>query len=793
MVSEIPDASLDVVGVRVHANGEPAFIEVRVRRPGTSTKRLALTTQSVLAIDDAERMFRRRHIERWGRIGLQSAADLHTNMSRRHGVMIWYDSTAIDRASLSEAFANVPNTEVYAPPRPPVVVTRLTGRELAEDWSRRPWVNRITLMRSGPQMAMGGVPQGFDIPNASLSSNTDLDYNQRTSADDCDETDPAAFENIFGRGIKVGIVETPDQCGIRDDHDAFSRYTKVDYMMQPLSCTSDSECALQCAQRIFSGTVLGQCKNGQCIAVHPSQVSSRIGAYNNCTNTPGQAGDCWQEFAGCYHASNIELYVANNFPSSLAVGGVPPTTIIDAYEDLDSNQVRIVNESWNQLSDDFTAHSQLTDWYARHRGMTFIQGAQNGPPPGTRPSPLCYSYNNICVGGFRSKRKERTYQLHQLWPYTTWANPQPAARPELFELSKPDVVAHAGGVPIAQGAGQNHALVVNTSDTESWMFGSGNSFAAPVVAGALALHVEDCFGPGATPPPPSDLRARLLLSQWYDQELEFNYAKKLCTPASLIPEDRECLTNGDCNPGENCLDHTLWSTEPGWDTACRSPTPVPSGTTPRFPTDDTKFNCDFKAGTGSVDPGIMRLFCGTHPGSPGSPITGMTGNETAIPGGGDPVDSTGYPIDEVDILNLLTNDTNIQALPAGQNTREQSGARALELFDYGSLAQGSRVRFVMSYNACPGGPMGITSSSYDVGVAVNLDLAICGTTTLGAKECIWISEGGDETNEGFDITLEEDYTEVKTFMIMPANWQPCDDGEGNVQQDEPVSWATLWR
>ena len=55
-----------------------------------------------------------------------------------------------------------------------------------------------------------------------------------------------------------------------------------------------------------------------------------------------------------------------------------------------------------------------------------------------------------------------------------------------------------------------------------------------------------------------------------------------------------------------------------------------------------------------------------------------------------------------------------------------------------------------------------------------------------------MSEGGDETNEGLDVTLQQDYSEVKTIMIMPHHWQLCDDGEGNVQTDEPVWWATIW-
>jgi len=88
--------------------------------------------------------------------------------------------------------------------------------------------------------------------------------------------------------------------------------------------------------------------------------------------------------------------------------------------------------------------------------------------------------------------------------------------------------------------------------------------------------------------------------------------------------------------------------------------------------------------------------------------------------------------------------------------------------------------------------MTLASSGGDNDVAVNLDIAICGTDQAGAQNCLWISEGGNETNEGFDVRIPVGYQELAVLLVKPGTWAACEDGDGRTTQNEEHRWNFMY-
>lgn len=76
--------------------------------------------------------------------------------------------------------------------------------------------------------------------------------------------------------------------------------------------------------------------------------------------------------------------------------------------------------------------------------------------------------------------------------------------------------------------------------------------------------------------------------------------------------------------------------------------------------------------------------------------------------------------------------------------------------------------------------------------AVDFDLVLCTdfTKNNGSEDCIMISESEQDTVEGFDVLMDDNYDNLAVFAIWPADQQLNCEGGSNAT----LHWATShWR
>lgn len=759
-----------------HADGAPGYLAVDVRpsSPGLPA-RLAITTDGrVRARGSVHRSFMQRHIDKWGKMGLDSARTL-VAASREQPIdaMVWYDRTRVPAEQMRRELLRLGLTaEVEPAPHPPVAFVRLQPEEpdrlLAA--SRLDSVNRVHVVQ-GLQPVNQGVPAGYQRPNNAVHANTVNHHNA---------------EGIFGKGVKIGLTETPGGildpvngfgCRLMDEHQAFAHNGFTYSNPNQIPCTDDSQCA-GCDQQISSGVLFGKCVSGRCVAQHASRVASRISSNSECDgqvkdtmgNNIGSA-ECAALYEGKYMAAESDLFVPNNFPVNFST--LSPR-IAEAYHWLDQRGVRIVNESWQQDGPFGTITDQviLADWYARYKHMNFVISARNVALGGNGDTG-CYGLNTICVGGMMADRFVTADGQQRLWSNSAWLNPTPIGK-EFYEVSKPDVIAHGGTQP---GASQSTPTIIDVRNDshEKWMLGEGNSYAAPVAAGLLALHEEDC---GGTPFSPALNRVHLRSSTGI-----YNYRFTETNYLSAVPN---AWANAD---------------------TCDGSGHVSAGDVLRYPTADVQFGCDHKTGSGAINARLMRIWCrppsggGGGGGSPGpggglaqpddpSWWTSSGESGTATPGVGTPIGqgTWGSALDEADPATYVTGGL---ALSPPNRVRDDPSA-LYEVLWSNSVGNLARMRGTFAYYGCPTGPITLLSSGGDNDVAVNLDVAVCGRAGANPPECLWVSEAGNETNEGFDVNIPAAFTEVALLLIKPANWAPCSDLDGQTSVAEEYRWNFMY-
>lgn len=111
---------------------------------------------------------------------------------------------------------------------------------------------------------------------------------------------------------------------------------------------------------------------------------------------------------------------------------------------------------------------------------------------------------------------------------------------------------------------------------------------------------------------------------------------------------------------------------------------------------------------------------------------------------------------------------------------KQSRGKRIPLWNVGTVAR-QRVRATASFYVCTGSDPTIPPGS--VAPAADFDLALCSDT---ARRCWGISESLDDTNEGFDVIIPEQHTDLTLYLIVPSSGSTCYRSEG-----EPYAWAAV--
>ena len=541
------------------------------------------------------------------------------------------------------------------------------------------------------------------------------------------------LDNIFGTAVRVGTTETPGACQIWDQHEAFGARTgTITYRVAtPIICAVDMDCQTPCGQNVGSGVLPGVCRNGRCVAQHATQVASRILSNHTCTGLGACSG-------GKFMAAAARLFIANSTPSAGA-----SASLLIMYNWLWSQQVRLVNESWGSASNTFSARSVFNDWYTRYRGTTFVHAAGNRPMTSLEPllTRGCMEFNSICVGSFEGNGPSRNFLDYRLPATTTWTNPIPNPA-DMFEIEKPDVVANGNAAHVANTAG---------TSTKAWTFSDGTSFAAPVVTGLIAQLTHKCWGAGQNPGGgsgnPALIKAMLMATTFAKNQLE--------TASDVVNT---------------------------WPATC------PMGSLfPKYPSADAQFGCDYKAGAGAVDAKGLDIWCG-------GPSNGTAGSTTKT---GTTTPGSGTALPSFIITAAASNyiSTNHSALTSG-NARQTPGPKQEIVYTWNNVTAGSRIRATFTYYSCPvqvSGSVSASPSISELDPAVNLDFALCGKrASNGANRCLFISEQGNSTSEGFDVTIDEAFTTLQAILIKPGTWTPCSDGTAHPASNEPWAFAAVW-
>jgi hypothetical protein len=503
---------------------------------------------------------------------------------------------------------------------------------------------------------------------------------------------------------------------------------------------------------------------------------------------------------GPFMAARAQLWVANNLtPPSVAP--VPTSrSLVEMYEWFRGNDVRVINESWGVSRNLETNQSVIVDYYARKHGLNIVQASANLSGPGSNQLQVsCKGLNSICVGSLQPRPNVGT-------DVNAWVGAQglttPSGAPAGWELglsngldrqvgtplrpvtSKPDLMSSGVFTDVAaylerfRSTGVDDTFAVDVPTTagtvtvDLWRQESGSSFAAPVVAAAIALHGEQC---SSGVPAPHVVKARLKTAMAFH-------------PETGREENTSYIVNG------------TWF----------QPVCTPMGTnTPSFPTTQ---QCDFKGGVGGIFAGALRARGGVdYPGCQESSICPPPGGG---PGGGfqsvddyspfdldgnapltasqrEPV-TAGETDEVVGIFGLGAENEGMEipssSMPADPRLTGKVGS-VVRTFD---APNGFWVRSTLAYYSCPpetpsaiveremeaANPAdhdlgALLSTSY--GVAVDFDLALVAKVSRSDPDFIplALAAAPNEVTEGLQYDTSDAYEVVELWVVGPSGASPC--------------------
>jgi len=558
---------------------------------------------------------------------------------------------------------------------------------------------------------------------------------------------------LFATDIKVGLIEAAaNGCGIRRNHEAFSA-ADIEHQVGPLSCSNDSDCS-PCEVGAF-------CRDGKCASTHATAVASRISHTSD-----GQRN----------HAAESRIYVANRDditpPNPLPFNydySAEISSLIERIEWLLSERVYIVNQSWgpvviflNEEQTVETFQSSLADYYAKNHGMTFVK-AVGGGAAGYREVD-CHSMNSICVGSTNANGTifDDVQQYMDDFiptnapfrnPWTQWELPFGSVNPtfeveEGSDIERPDVVSEGQLVVTASVVDQSG----DDPGEQAWESSGGNSasYAAPVVAGSLAL-LQECRG--------------RVLSPILNKVIVRNSAS---------------------------VNQTLESANP---TVPRGSTP-PLYPRPEFTYDASTGNFvapeyDSMAGAG-IHHAAGMLCRSEGEECPGAADACGDMTTTINLEGGEPLDETA--LEEEQGSDVLSGE-----VPEGQNflvrypdPNEYQDPQMKHLRSFGAWDEGTRVRVDMSWYACsPERNDGDTRSPH--GKVFDFDLMLCDFDGAD-RGCEAFSESRDDSNEGFDVLMSASRDNLELYAIFngqkagPQGWEQNTDCDGSTDPQVAFAW-----
>ena len=739
---EAPDDDFEIVRRHQTLDGSQVYLEVRRSSEGRLSRRFAITQQGeVKSISEAQRALYMSHRRQFGSMTLPAARRFTAEPERENLLVAVYDPAAFSAESVRARLAELGlEDSAQVEEDPPFVILRARG-ERALQLAREPWTSRTMLFDDDEERQAFGVPSTQKIPDNAIATNSDTEFKAN---------------GIYGRNVKVGLIELNESCGIWADelpngtiqgHEAFHSLTGVDYMEPRRKCMSDTVCGVPCRTTAFIPNNGGVCRDGYCIDQHATAVAARIASHSECGTT---ANDCNPADSGDYHAAKVDLYVANN----LVGGGA--TELIDAYDYFVQNDVHIVNESWalGGAQNGVTVRDVLQDYYARVHDITFVNAAGQSASPEVERT-VCNGFNSLCVGGFeKPSLTSRDHESYSFWTPTYWGNVAvPNAAPDPYAdvsgiskdaVEKPDLVGPAFAAVIPDTAG---------TDRHRWTWGDGTSYAAPVIAGLIALRSERCSGFAGRPINPLVPRAELR------------------TQGGI--RDYAFETTSTCPSGPGA---PVGSPGPDWF---------------RYPTPDQRYGCDYRAGVGAVDSADLDArVCSSTPDDPDPrPPSGSGG--TPSPSGYETSTETEISFTDPDLEDfeddfpgLVVEDPtpgdlgDKLALPHVARSRPTTKYRSLMRWeaDVGQNLVPGRIRASLVHESCPTAPTSLPSptSLQDLPVTLNLDLALI-VTRQGdpTPRLIAASENYPDTNEGFDRTISFPVDSMELVLLVPDEASTC--------------------
>jgi hypothetical protein len=328
--------------------------------------------------------------------------------------------------------------------------------------------------------------------------------------------------------------------------------------------------------------------------------------------------------------------------------------------------------------------------------------------------------NSICVGALDADGSTTDHTDDTIPCWSNWENPKVQGSSSRKEAERPDIVM--------EGA---DALVMDVSGTTNWIEADGTSFAAPVIAGIIALNEGICG---------------------YDEE----------------------------KPSQPVNYRTLFRT------AAYTRTSAATGSADIYPIPG--YSADAHAGAGLPLAGAFYASCGMDAPNPGEndPV-----GEMPDAGEIDPNDD-GWFNAPTGILSL--SEENIDTVTYGEWPNTIGGLKHgtnTQLFErgiYGAAAAGTRIRATFSYYTCPSAGRNATST-HDDGPNIDFDFILCDLSASPPK-CPGISQSNDDTSEGFDIILPTSFSDLRFYVVKDgtASYPGCENYHFEPYMIWPLSW-----
>lgn len=396
-----------------------------------------------------------------------------------------------------------------------------------------------------------------------------------------------------------------------------------------------------------------------------------------------------------------------------------------------SEGVNIVNQSYQNYTfyDAINAEHWLVAEATRNNHMLFVRSSGNDIFASSSNCPV----DAICVGNVLSHDRS-TFEDDKIAPTSGYYNRS--------DIEFPDLVAE-GDCSDAADITQQHY----------WRYFNRTSAAAPTVTGAMALLYQKCktFNPSQYDPNtapgniPLSLRAKLRTSSYSPHTVEEN------------------------------------------------------PTAPTYPTPGHDPNYDSKAGTGVLNAlNLYRDYChnfvNTGEADPNAigtdaPVTYAYDGNLKL----DAPEWTGVPV------WLISSQMTTQTTQGDVVSQPLINLLSTDMLPYvywGPMSPGTRVRVSFSFLSCPVMSKNTEADNINtqgdfetIKPAVDFDIALC---DLSNEKCYGISQSVDDTDEGFDIFIDE-YVEKPTLVI----FKPNNVTSGCTDEFEPFSiaaavWPGVW-